>query len=95
VRRGIFIARGTAMEEGTVSKCHYTQNSKLTLVFQERSIVTGVWRVNTVTVTIASVSMALGKMARGIRDARDTDSLVSKKIQMDQQFSLHVSFEFQ
>ena len=83
------------MEGATLSKCHYTQNNKLTLVFQERSIVTGVWRVNTVTVTIASVSMALGKMGRDIRDARDTDSLASKKIQMDQPFSLHVSFDFQ
>jgi hypothetical protein len=42
---------------------------------QERSIVTGVWRVNTATVTIASVSMASGRMARVTRDVRDTDRL--------------------
>ena len=46
------------------------------LIFQGRSIVTGVWRVNTVTVTIASVSMASDRMGRGIRGARDIDRLV-------------------
>ena len=44
---------------------------KLILVFQGRSIVMAVWRVNTATVTIASVSMALDRMERVIRD---TDS---------------------
>ena len=47
---------------------------KVILVFQGRSIVMAVWRVNTATVTIASVSMALDRMGRAIRDVRDTDS---------------------
>ena len=63
------------MEGGTVSNITNLKKCKLILVFQGRSIVMAVWRVNTVTMTIASVSMALARMARGIRGARDTDRL--------------------
>ena len=49
------------------------------LIFQGRSIVTGVWRVNTVTVTTASVNTDMVRTARDTRAAKDIDTFIRDK----------------